>query len=553
MRRFLFIIPPYFKADDYKDKTESFLPAFTTPYGVLSLITFLDSRIGNDITFEILDLNITLKECIKYNHNYEEYCASKVTSLLRSDKYHIIGISALFNSAFPYIEELSSLIKITSPDSYVITGGGLPSAASTLILQHCPSVDAVCKGEGEVPLLRVLTSSNLSAACDKDESFLTRHSLSLGKVPKASYLNNLDEIPVLQYQRVDLNEYNSRSIDKRFVNETNKREMAIHTSRGCPFKCVFCSNPSIHGYDVRFMSLQKVELEIIRMKEEFGMTVLLVEDDHFFHNKERAKSVLRIFAKHGIRAEFPNGMAVYAIDDEVAELLSRAGVSAAALAVESGSDFVLTKLMKKPVKTKFIRPAVESLRRNGVRAHAFVVAGIPGETNAHREETRQMLLTSNFDWVHIYCAVPIFGSRLFDICMESNYIDLNDDPANFVVTKSIIKTPDIDPVMLQSWVYRTQIEVNFTSNANMRLGCYDRALPYFDNVAEKYPTHAFGRLLRGIIYKKMGDYRKSESDLQSARFLFENPEWFDLASEIGNNAMDLLHSENIIPDTGFRH
>jgi radical SAM superfamily enzyme YgiQ (UPF0313 family) len=288
------------------------------------------------------------------------------------------------------------------------------------------------------------------------------------------------------------------------------------------------------------MSLAKVEAEVLRMKEEFGMTVLLVEDDHFFHNIKRAKDVLRIFAKHNIRAEFPNGMAVYAIDDEVATLLRQAGVSAAALAVESGSDYVLSKLMKKPLKTKYIAPAVDALRRNDVRAHMFIVAGIPGETDAHREETRQMLLNNNLDWVHIYCAIPIFGSRLFDICMESNYIDLKDDPANFVVTKSIIKTPDIDPDELQSWVYTTQIEVNFVRNANMRLGDYDRAIPYFKNVVDKYPSHAFGLWALSTALAATQDNKGSEYYFEEARKAFKDKQWRDLALKIAPKLIDEL-------------
>jgi radical SAM superfamily enzyme YgiQ (UPF0313 family) len=280
------------------------------------------------------------------------------------------------------------------------------------------------------------------------------------------------------------------------------------------------------------MSLEKVEQEVLRMKLEFGMTVLLVEDDHFFHDRQRAKEVLKIFAKHGIRAEFPNGMAVYAIDDEVAKLLKEAGVSAAALAVESGSDYVLSKLMKKPLKTKFIKPAVDALRRNDVRAHMFIVAGIPGETDAHREETRRMLLSNDLDWVHIYCAVPIFGSRLFDICMEANYIDLKDDPANFVVTKSIIRTPEIDPLKLQHWVYKTQIEVNFVKNANMRLGSFDRARPYFENVVEKYPSHAFGLWALSEVLRAMHETERSIYYLHEARKAFEEDQWRSLALEI---------------------
>jgi anaerobic magnesium-protoporphyrin IX monomethyl ester cyclase len=543
---FLFVIPPYFDAKDFMSGSGNFLPAFTVPYGILSLVTYLDSKIGENIDFDILDLNITLKDCIERGVSYEDNFKEAIQSKCNGKDFQIVGLSALFNSSFVYLSDISTFIKQLNPEIYVIAGGGLPSAAYSHVLHHCPSIDAVCKGEGELPLLRILRSDDLSTACDHDESFVTRNSLLTGKIPKASYIFDLDEIPFLQYNRLTLSNYNSRSIDKRYTSYGLRRELSIHTSRGCPYKCVFCSNPSLHGHDVRFMSLQKVEREVVRMREEFAMTVLLVEDDHFFHNKNRAKDVLKIFAQNGIRVEFPNGMAVYAIDDEVAELLAIAGVSAAALAVESGSDYVLSKLMKKPLQTRFVRPAVDALRKQGIRAHAFIVAGIPGENDEHREETRQMLLSSNFDWVHIYCAIPIFGSRLFDICIENNYINLNKDFANFVATKSIIKTPEIDPETLSSWVYRTQIEVNFSSNCNLKLGCFDRALPYFENVVDKYPEHAFGRLLRGITLRELGEIEKSESDLLCAKRLFDEPEWSELARSIGSSAMRLLAENQII-------
>lgn len=546
MKKFLFIIPPYFSASDYEGNHQVVLPTFTIPYGILSLVSFLNSRLSKEVEFDIVDLNITLKNCVESNdERYEIKWREEVLEKLGGSEYYAIGISALFNSAFSYLNEIAEYIKSVQPNSYIITGGGLPSAAFGYVLKYSPHIDAVCKGEGELPLLRVLDAKNISDACDADESFATRTSLKGGQLPKATYIDNLDEIPPLEYFRVELDNYNSRSIDKRYSGAQRKREMAIHTSRGCPFKCVFCSNPSIHGYTVRFMSLEKVEEEVRRMKEEFGMTVLLVEDDHFFHNINRAKDVLRIFARHNVRAEFPNGMAVYAIDNEVGQLLADAGVSAAALAVESGSDYVLAKLMKKPVKTKFIKPAVKALRDNNVRAHVFIVAGIPGETDEHREETRMMLLNNDFDWIHIYCAIPIFGSKLFEICMENNYIDLKDDPANFVTTKSIITTPDIDPTSLQNWVYRTQVEANFVSNSNIKLGDFEAALPYFENVVEKYPKHAFGRLLRGISFKGLGRLSEAEKDFEIARELFLEDDWRELAFDIGAPALDMLSEYNI--------
>lgn len=545
-KKFLFVIPPYFNLDDFKDNIGNFLPAFTIPYGVLSLISYLESKFKNKIFFEILDLNITLKKCIEENLDYEVTSNNEIHAKFQKNKYEFVGISALFNSALIYINDIATQIKTISPKTYIICGGGLRSAGYVHVLQYCKDIDAICKGEGEIPLERVLNADDIRATCETDESFATRNSLFLGKAPKANYLVDLDKIPPLQYKRLNLNDYNSRSIDKRFNTSEEKRELSIHTSRGCPFKCVFCSNPSLHGHRVRFMSLEKVESEILRMKTEYGMTVLMIEDDHFFHNIKRAKEILKIMAQHNIRAEFPNGMAVYAIDEEVASLLHSAGVSAAALAVESGSEYVLSKLMKKPLKTKKIFPAVEALRNHDIRVHMFIVAGIPGENDAHREETRQMLLTTNLDWAHIYCAIPIFGSKLFDICKENNYINITDDPANFVATKSIIKTPEIDPNALQRWVYKTQIEVNFVFNANIRLKNFERALPYFDNVVEKYPTHAFGNFARGMVYKRLGKHELADRDFEHARCDFKNSDWLNLALEIGAPIIEPLSKNNII-------
>ncbi len=110
------------------------------------------------------------------------------------------------------------------------------------------------------------------------------------------------------------------------------------------------------------MSVPRVVREVRRMKQQYGMTVLLIEDDHFFHDKERAMQILEELSALDIRIEFPNGVAVYALDEDVARLFAKAGVSSVALAVESGSDYVLSQIIKKPLKTRMIRDKVRVLR-----------------------------------------------------------------------------------------------------------------------------------------------------------------------------------------------
>jgi radical SAM superfamily enzyme YgiQ (UPF0313 family) len=229
----------------------------------------------------------------------------------------------------------------------------------------------------------------------------------------------------------------------------------------------------------------------------------MIEDDHFFHDVTRAKEILRRVIDLNIRIEFPNGVAVYAIDDEVASLFKQAGVSTVALAVESGSDYVLNQIIKKPLKKKLIRPAVEALRRHGVLSHVFIVIGLPGEMPEHRQETLDMLIDVGFDWSHIYCAIPIFGSRLYDICADNGYIE-NSNQLDFINTKSVIRAPGVDPEEIEKMAYQINLTVNFVHNNNIKLGNFETAIKYFSNVCEKYPDHAFAHYFISLAYSLAG-------------------------------------------------
>lgn len=422
------------------------------------------------------------------------------------------------------MQQLAHFCRQQSEDAIIITGGGFPSAAYSEVLEHCPSIDAVCMGEGEIPLTDLINASSRSALLESHTSWITRQGLVDNQQPQHDFVQDLDEIPMLDYSLINLDDYNSRSIDKRNA-DVVKREMAIHTSRGCPFKCVFCSNPSIHGRDVRAMSVERCIEEVKIMKERHGMTVLLIEDDHFFFDKDRAKKLLVGFSSLDIRIEFPNGVAVYAIDEEIAELFKQAGVTTVALAVESGSDYVLNKIIKKPLRTKLIPKVVQALKDYGIQAHVFIVIGLPGEMDEHRQETLDMLLQNDFDWAHVFCAAPILGSRLYDICVTNDYLEQT-DLSSYVTSNPVIKAPGVDPDAIKNTAYQMNLIVNFVNNANMRNGNYQTALKYFKNVIDKYPTHAFGQFYYGKALKACGDVDAATQSHKLFQSIIEQDDWW---------------------------
>ena len=302
----------------------------------------------------ILDLNVTLAEYIdtKPAESYSEFFSNKIKIVSEEFKADVVGLSALFNTSNVYLKFLSDSISDHLPKAFVIAGGGLPSAAYQSIRDLSFNLRNLQR-RGRTTFIGAVKCKKQKAARTRAPHMDLPSGPERKKLIVHSFIDDLDQIPVLNYDLPDIKEnfthYNNRSIDKTYTAQ-KKREFAIHTSRGCPFLCVFCSNPSLHGRKARYMSIDRVIAEVTRMKEEFGLTVLLIEDDHFFNDKDRAKEILRRLASLNIRIEFPNGLAVYAIDDEMARLLGEAGASAVALAVESGSEYVLNKIIKKPLK-----------------------------------------------------------------------------------------------------------------------------------------------------------------------------------------------------------
>ncbi|MGD9731205.1 MAG: radical SAM protein [Desulfamplus sp.] len=508
--KILFIIPPYFDIEDLLEpKNSSTLPVFTIPYGVLSLEAYIKANTKKDVIIELIDLNIEayklIKDKINNSNIHQDLMAIVATKL--QNPIDIVGISAIFNNSYEWLGELVDTIKNATPPPLCIIGGGLASNLYQNVLNDFPLIDGICFAEGEIPLLDLIDSDNFQHFLNVHPSWITKYTLEEGNVPKPTYVENLDNIPMFDYELINLEYYNGRALDKRYCNSNKKRELSIHTSRGCPFNCVFCANSSVHGKKIRYMSEERVIAEVDHMVKTFGMNVLLIEDDHFLSNKKRASRLLSQINKMNIRIELPNGIAVYAIDEEIGKLLKDGGVTTVQLAVESCSDYVLKEIIDKPHIVSQVKKATNILKKNEILVHAFIVLGLPGEMDEHRIESLKTIKEIGFDWVYFFIAIPIVGSRLYNICVENNYI-VEKNFINHIVSKGSIKAPGVDPIDIENTAYLMNLDVNFINNFNVKYGFLDKALPYFLHIVNKYPGHAFAKYVLSNIYKQ-----KNEHDL----------------------------------------
>jgi len=518
IKKILFIIPPYFDIKNYISKQlKARVPIFTLPSGVISIATFVRAYSTHDVRVEILDLNREIYKLCNIAGDIEEKLKDLIVKrMLRFDP-DIVGISSLFNVCYNYLGLISGTCKNVKKDAFIVMGGGIATNLYNEVLSEFSNIDALCFAEGEIPMKQLLDAPDADEAFISCPAWITRNSLKSGRRPQSVFINDLDEIPPSDYTLMDINEYRGRKADQ-ISGPKEVRQLSIYTSRGCPFDCVFCASGTVHGKKVRFMSIERVINEVKQMVDLYKIEVLAIEDDDFLADKERVKEILRRLSDLNLRIEFPNGTAIYAIDEEIGKLIKKAGVTTVSLAMESGSDFVLREIINKPLKLDMVKNAVNILRKNGICVHCGIVLGLPGELEEHREETMRMILATGFDWVYFNLAVPLVGSRLYKICKENHYL-INNDFGEHNTSRCNIRTPDIDPEYMEEKAYLMNMEANFVRNYNLTVGEYEKASLYFQNVALTYPDHAFAQYFLAKAYEGSG---KDEGMIKQHRDRFQD-------------------------------
>ena len=152
----------------------------------------------------------------------------------------------------------------------------------------------------------------------------------------------------------------------------------IMTSRGCPFRCSFCTTTRMfHPY--RRRSVDSV-IEEIRMCHKRGFQYMNFEDDNFTADRERAKEICRrIIAEHlQFRETFFFGRTDMASDPELLDLLAAAHLTRVLIGIESLNQESLDEVDKHQ-SVKDIRRAGAACRDHGIRVIASLVLGIDGD------------------------------------------------------------------------------------------------------------------------------------------------------------------------------
>lgn len=494
MRSVLLVVLPHLVGTPQTDASKKKVRAYLAfPYGVLTLASYIKRYATNLKHAEILDLNLP------NDKSPEEIFTEKLLTV----QPDIVGFSLSYDVSYPWLKKLLAIADTQGKRIYTVAGGPATTTAYTEILNEC-TVDACCYSEGEMALKNLIDCEDLAVGIQQDP-WVTREKLARKHITKPLY-DDLDKIVDVDYSLVDVPAYSMKEAFSPFTKfNANSKQFFIVTSRGCPFKCVFCAEPSFHGANMRYVTVDVAVDHIARLQEKYGLNVLTIYDDQILMNKPRAKEFFAKLAPLKIRVEMPNGVTLSYIDEEMAQLMKNAGVDTIFLAIEHGSKRVLKEIIRKPISFSRIKPVIQALQQTGIYCQGFFVIGLPGETRAERQETRDIIIDWGLDWASFNYATPLRGSELYRMCREKGWIEEKYLPIGAIdMTRYVIRAPGMDQAEIEDYVFNTNLDVNFVNNRNLRVGNLDLAKWTFEEVTNRFAGQAFGHYFTAEVMKRMG-------------------------------------------------
>lgn len=261
-------------------------------------------------------------------------------------------------------------------------------------------------------------------------------------------LENLDELPFPARDLLENSIYRSP--------DTGNPLTVIHGNRGCPAHCIFCPAGVISGFSVRYRSPENVVREVEECVEKFGIREFLFHGDTFTMNKPWILKLCGLIRAKGLNIRWGCNSRVDTIDDERAKAMREAGCWVVAFGIESGSQELLDR-MKKGAKVEDAINAVAVCKRNGLRTHAFMVIGLPWETEETLAQTLELAHKIDTDFFDFNIAYPLPGTEFYEIALAEGLYEQAPDSSGYA--RSAVRTYTLSSEQLTQWRRRALLSM----------------------------------------------------------------------------------------------
>lgn len=196
---------------------------------------------------------------------------------------------------------------------------------------------------------------------------------------------------------------------------------AVITSRGCPYRCTFCSGNKVHCGVVRFLPIADVVQEIEFLRDHFGVNHIAFYDDSLVLNKNRMAELCEEMINRDVGVSWSGFTRADSVDKELLALMKQSGCTGLGIGVESGSDRTLSLIKKGYTRAKALE-GVKLVKEAGIQVGINIIVGFPFEGEKDIKDSISLIEELGVP-TNVNTFVPYPGSELHDECVRLGLID----------------------------------------------------------------------------------------------------------------------------------
>jgi radical SAM superfamily enzyme YgiQ (UPF0313 family) len=373
---------------------------------------------------------------------------NSLPTIIQQEKPDVVGITAMtptINSAM----KVAKKIKESDSNITVVLGGAHATILPEETMQNVPEIDIIIRGEGEQTMLELIKAlENDPSSINQVLGITYRQGTNIRSNPPRPPISDLDALPFPAFHLLPIRKYR---LHPPFGTRTPV--MPIITSRGCPYRCVFCSK-SVFGSKYRSNSPAYVVDEIQFLNKEFGVREIKFYDDVFTLDRKRVVAICRRLKEQGMDIPWTCETRVNLVDSELLGAMKDAGCYMIAYGVESGNQRILDSLKKDITLEKAIE-AFKLTHKAGIETVAYFMIGSPDETPETVKETIEFAKKLDPDFVQFSITTPYPGTELYSLTVGEGYVPEKWDEYVYADLKSVdnpcFKTKTLSREELGEW------------------------------------------------------------------------------------------------------
>lgn len=509
------------------------------PIGLRYLVSYLRKN-NSPIEVEIYDANL---QAITYLKN-QSVCDINILWMMLKDEIarfrpDMVGVSCLFHFSSVMAHKICAQVKSISNDIITVMGGVYPTVSFDEALKD-PSLDYAILSEGGVAFSGLITAlNNGEDPAEKIDGFAFRNKNNgIVNIPKKTFID-LGSVLWPDRKGTQFYTYRPRHYIARALDPEKIKIATIVGSRGCPWKCSFCSARTLWGSIARYRNTKDIAREMKYLNGEFGINAFIFNDDNITVNKEFILSLCRsiIELRMKIRWVTGSGIQVSSLTDEVVEAMYGSGFAVFNLGIETGSIRTMQRIGK-PLRLDIVPETVRRIRRygDGYVIGMFII-GFPFETKEDIRDTLKFMTDLDSDWNAIYSFHPFPGTADYDYCVERGYINKHGFRHTDFTKSGGVSTEHFISEYVYDEGYLANLKINFINNRNLRKGNIERAKKDFKYVLNIDPRHAVAHYMLGKSHELTSDKDKAAELFNTARRIASSVEkWKRYFDRLGINA-----------------